>query len=113
MSDDIEVLDLTFIEDEQRRWEVGNNMSIVWDSLANGGVHLRWDHLCEVIRDTEWDEETQTMVVLDRLLQKHVATWLTAGHVVLSEEPLTIEGSLLCGSCKQHGHVTNGIWIPC
>ncbi len=33
-------------------------------------------------------------------------------HAVVSKDPLTIEGSLLCVRCKAHGFVRDGRWVP-
>lgn len=34
------------------------------------------------------------------------------GWDLVSEEPLTVGGSLLCGSCAKHGFITSGKWVP-
>lgn len=96
---DVQVLDLTFIEDEQRRVQVDDDMALVYDGLANGGVHWRWDHLC-----TSHDDPIEGPV------RKRIASYLSPGHGIASEDPLTIEGSLLCGACRLHGFVRDGRW---
>lgn len=35
-----------------------------------------------------------------------------SGHRVTSHEPLTVEGSLLCNDCGDHGHIRSGRWVP-
>jgi hypothetical protein len=95
------ILDLTFIEDEQRRVQVADDMALVYDGRASDGVHWRWDHLC-----SEFDDPVEGRV------RKRIASWLARGHVVASEEPLTIEGSLRCGACGLHGWVRDGKWVP-
>ena len=94
------VLDLTFIEDEQRRVQVADDMALVYDGQANGGVHWRWDHMCSVVPDP-----------IEGLVRKRIASYLARGHKIVSEDPLTIEGSLLCGDCKLHGWVRQGRWV--
>lgn len=94
------VLDLTFIEDEQRRVQVADDMALVFDGQANSGVHWRWDHLCETVKDP-----------IEGTVQKRVALYLSPGHRVTSDDPLTIEGSLLCVGCKLHGWVRDGKWV--
>lgn len=32
---------------------------------------------------------------------------------LVSRDPLTLEGSLLCCSCGRHGFIRNGRWEPC
>ena len=98
--EDPEILDLTFIEDEVRRVEISDDMAMVWDGQANGGVHWRWDHLCEVYEDP-----------IEGLVRKRIASYLSKGHEIVVESPLTIEGSLLCGACKTHGFVREGRWV--
>lgn len=34
------------------------------------------------------------------------------GWNLISEGPLTVGGSLLCGSCKKHGFIRQGLWEP-
>lgn len=37
----------------------------------------------------------------------------STGHVLVSKEPLTIQGSLLCPKgCGAHGTITNDVWSP-
>lgn len=40
---------------------------------------------------------------------------ITSGnfHRLVSREPLTIVASVLCPSCKLHGFITAGKWVPC
>jgi hypothetical protein len=94
------VRDLTFIGDEQRRVQLDDDMYLVFDAVASNGISWRWDHLCEFYTDPE-----------DGLTQKRIASYLSPGHTVLSEDPLTIQGSLLCLSCGKHGFVVEGHWI--
>jgi len=35
------------------------------------------------------------------------------GHVVKSEDPLTITPSIVCPDCGLHGFVTDGVWRSC
>jgi hypothetical protein len=35
-----------------------------------------------------------------------------SGHVITSTEPLTVEGSLLCPDCGDHGFIRAGQWVP-
>ena len=35
------------------------------------------------------------------------------GHVVISEQPLTITPSVGCSDCGLHGFITNGEWMSC
>ncbi len=51
--------------------------------------------------------------------QEHVSwTWFgtcadkASGHVIVSHDPLTVTGSLGCKHCSNHGHITNGRWVP-
>lgn len=32
---------------------------------------------------------------------------------VVSADPLTLDGSVLCHNCGLHGHITAGRWVPC
>jgi hypothetical protein len=95
------VLDLTFIADEQRRVQVADHMALVYDGRPSGGVHWRWDHLCET-----YDDPTEGRV------RKRIASYLSDGHTIVSDDPLTIAGSLLCRSCELHGFVRSGRWMP-
>lgn len=52
------------------------------------------EHTCKTVGDT-------TLVI---------APSLSAGHQVLSEDPLTITPSILCPDCGLHGFVTEGLW---
>lgn len=54
-----------------------------------------WHH-CRVIDGTQ--------IVCAPALQ------LDGGHVVVSEDPLTIAPSILCPDCGLHGFITNGAW---
>ena len=76
-------------------------MALVYDGQANGGVHWRWDHLCDTYVDPE-----------SGLTRKRVASYLSPGHRVTQEDPLTIEGSLRCLACNLHGFVREGQWVP-
>lgn len=105
--DGMKVMDLTFIEDEVRRVQVAEDMYLVWDHIDRPqGVagyrddDLRWDHLCEVIPDPVEGE-----------VRKRIAAFLSPGHRISSADPITIEGSLLCLSCKLHGFVREGQWV--
>lgn len=103
------VLDLTFIKDERRRIEVAEQMALVYDEQANGGVHWRWDHLCKVTPDLEWDEASGEWRNNGEVRHR-VASYLSRGHRIVSDDPLTIEGSLACRSCGLHGFVRNDRW---
>lgn len=96
-----EIVDLTFIGVERRRVQLTDDMALVYDDIASNGVHWRWDHLCEVVPDPDHGQ-----------IRKRIAAYLSRGHRVVSDDPLTIEGSLLCLSCRLHGHVRDGLWIP-
>lgn len=97
----MKIHDLTFVEDERRRVEVADDMALVYDGRANGGVHWRWVHLCDVYDDPD-----------DGPTQKRIASYLSRGHKIVREDPLTVEGSLLCRSCGTHGFVRDGRWVP-
>lgn len=106
--EDVPVVDLTFIEDEQRRVQVADDMWLVWDDIdrppGTTGYRdddLRWDHLCETIPDPELGQ-----------VRKRIAAFLGPGHRIVCDDPVTIVGSLLCLSCKLHGHVREGRWVP-
>lgn len=101
------VLDLTFIEDEVRRVQIADDMFLVWDHIerpaGTSGYRdddLRWDHLCQVIGDP-----------IEGKVQKRIAAFLSPGHRIVADNPITIEGSLLCLSCKAHGFVREGKWV--
>lgn len=34
-----------------------------------------------------------------------------AGWTVVQKDPLTVTPSIMCGSCKTHGFITNGKWV--
>jgi hypothetical protein len=105
------VLDLTFIEDEQRRVQVADDMALVYDGCRSGGVHWRWDHICETVPDQQWNEEERRFEEHGEIT-KRVASYLSRGHRIVADDPLTIEGSLLCRSCGLHGFVREGRWVP-
>jgi hypothetical protein len=48
----------------------------------------------------------------------HAWTWFgtcgdrQSGHKIISVEPLTVEGSLGCKHCGNHGHIRFGEWVP-
>ena len=95
-----ETIDLTFIADEHRRVQVADDMALVFDGQASAGVHWRWDHLCETVADPDYGT-----------IRKRIAAYLSPGHVIEAEDPLTIGGSLLCLSCGLHGFITGGRWV--
>jgi hypothetical protein len=35
-----------------------------------------------------------------------------SGHKILTREPLTVQGSLACKHCSNHGFIENGCWRP-
>lgn len=35
-----------------------------------------------------------------------------SGHVIESEHPLTVRGSLICEACGDHGFIREGRWVP-
>jgi len=37
---------------------------------------------------------------------------LDGGHRVVTEDPLTIDPSILCPDCGAHGFVRDGRWVP-
>lgn len=99
------VLDLTFIEDERRRVQIAEDMWLVWDKPVEHENYrpdgLKWDHLCSTYDDPE-----------DGPTRKRIAAHLGNGHVIVQDDPVTIEGSLLCLGCGLHGFVRDSNWVP-
>lgn len=74
------------------------------------GVH-RWGWLMSASNPSD-----KNILWLHRCGDKNVACWIDIAsgerHTLVSEEPLTLEPSILCPiGCGDHGYVREGRWI--
>lgn len=81
--------------------EIGHDVAI---RMVGEGAErkLYWEHRCKL--------DLSASVALGHIVFRqdgHANGW-----DLVSEEPLTVGGSLLCGSCGRHGFVTAGTWVP-
>lgn len=99
---DTDITDLCFYGSVVRRVELVDGMALVYDATPNGkdGSHWRFEHLCKTIPNDPVDGATRLKI----------APYLSPGHKIVSEDPLTIQGSILCTDCKAHGFVINDNW---
>ena len=79
-----------------RTVEVGSGITML--SYPSG--EWRVQHTCTRPRDGN------TLIIAPALQ-------LNAGHSIVSEEPLTVSPSIMCGDCGLHGFVTYGVWRSC
>lgn len=82
---------VTWTEVAPRMW-----LSEVRDDSAFGGLHLWWVH----------DKTPGHACSIGRIV------FGGGHHGLVSRDPLTIEGSLLCLTCKTHGFIREGRWVP-
>ena len=67
--------------------------------LPNGAGGYLWWHDCAAVEHVSWG-------------------WFGPGHdkasehVITAHQPLTVQGSLICEDCGDHGFIENGGWRP-
>lgn len=84
------------------RVDVGSGVfALFTDEPKTGASRIAIEHVCTRPRDG---------------MTLRVAPFLTAdkpsqrGHQLLSEDPLTVSPSILCGDCGLHGFIRDGHW---
>lgn len=65
----------------------------------NGAGGYLWWHDCPAVEHVSWG---------------WFGPWdeVASGHVIVSHDPLTVQGSLLCVECQDHGFIQGGRWVP-
>lgn len=67
------------------------------------GRHFWWAHECNFIDlvDSQTLRHDTMLPINDK------------GWQVVSTDPMTVTPSILCGSCGEHGFITEGKWVGC
>lgn len=80
--------------------EIGSDVAIRWHVGEDGVRRLYWSHPCG---------EVPAALGHITFRQDNPEA---RGWDLISEEPLNVGGSLLCGTCHKHGFIIGGKWIP-
>ena len=83
--------------------------------MDEDGCHVWWFHDCMTYLgegDTEGMREDERG---NKMYPYRAKTYLPvnkdSGWQITQVEPLTVTPSILCGRCKTHGFITNGVWV--
>ncbi len=66
--------------------------------MPNGHGGYMWWHDCPAVEHISWG-------------------WFgpngdqASGHIIVTHDPLTVQGSLVCEACRDHGFIRGGRWV--
>lgn len=85
-------------EGYERLVDHGHGVETAW--YPDGSVGVR--HTCDR------GPKRGTLIVAPRLVLGQ-----PSGHIILSQDPVTVVPSVGCSDCGLHGFVTDGVWAAC
>lgn len=85
--------------------DIGGEHYAAWAVIGDSTpARLWWAHRC-TLTDMRGRERRRLMIA-------RIEVESGTRHTLIERDPLTIGGSLLCGTCRDHGLIREGRWVP-